>query len=291
MMGPFMSAVLLAILYLLSIFTQVEPPIDRNEQFMYLNAEYVAALEVHAATKESENPLEEERIERYQSAPLRKYMQKFSELAQANPEDETAFQCCQWIIKHCGYAGSSDKKLYNSDSTAWQTIARYHEMHHDLPLLCLEAARFPTASREKFLRDLPEDWTQTVEVHGYAILGLAELLAKKYEAVLTNNPANWSDTQGAYENYVRAQVSPEWKEYMAISNAEQVRLESNELFQDVLDHYADISLTVSDAGSGDIATLGERASKSLQQLEKLRSALEVPAMTGIEAREKLLPGN
>ena len=290
-MGPLMSAILLALLYLLSIFTQVEPPIDRNEQFTYLNAEYQAALEVHATRNESENPSEDERIKRYQSAPLQKYVQKFAELAQANPEDETAFQCCQWIIAHCGIAGSSDKELYVADSTAWEIIARYHDMHPDLPLLCLEAARFPTAAREKFLRDLPEDWTQTVEVHGYAILGLAELLAKKYEAVLTNNPANWSDTQGEYENFVRAQASPEWKEYMSKSDAEEIRLESSELFQDVLDHYADISLITADSNLRGTETLGERANKSFQQLEKLRSALEAPTMTEIEAKEKSLPGN
>lgn len=173
---------------------------------------------------------------------------KFFALARENPTDETAFHCCTWVIAHCGKRGA-DRAMYEAEADAWDMLAKNQACPSPLMVtLCLKAANYPTPAREEFLRALPDNYRLPVEVHGAAYLGLAELLAKRYE--IATSTEDFSDG-----------IVAELADYLAIDNADQLRAESNDLFQHVLENYAEVPLTLTGAKSSQFKTLGERAAR------------------------------
>jgi hypothetical protein len=208
----------------------------------------------------------------------REYASKFLALAEENPDDETALHCCEWVIVH-GDPTAGDRALSEADAAAWDMMRRYHFYSERLTALCVEAAKHPTAAREQFLRSLPEDYRQPVEVHGTAYLALAEMLAKKRDFVLTINELD-------------NQTLPEWRDYLASAKADQLRRESADLYRHVLAHYAELPYVASVSETGE-NTLGERAAKQLAALKKVETVGAVLPNIPIGTRRQLgnLSGN
>jgi hypothetical protein len=198
----------------------------------------------------------------------REFLPKFLALAKESPDDEAALRCCEWIIVHCR-SHSTAGELYAAETTAWEIVANNQSEATRLPALCLEAAKSPSPARERFLRSLPADYRQPVEVHGYAFLALAELLANKAELT--------SDSR-----HLDEQAPVELRKYFAAINRVHSRQESVELFQHVLAHYADIAYI---GPTGDTCkSLGERAAQGLLELKSpqlarkaLPNIIEMPA--------------
>lgn len=279
------SLMLVAIGVGLSVQVTDDP--QRQRDFTELCERYDAALAAHRSKELPEEPTDAQWIEHNDAWPGWAYLPQFLELAQASPEDETALKCCQWIFDRCGNVGNSDKRILAVDAAAWQLIARHQTTSQELPLLCLRAVQYPSPAREQFLRELPRNYRQSVEVHGFAYLALAELLAHRYEMALGGGPANWPEPKTDLERHRLEQLAPVWKEYMSAAEPERLRHESCELFRHVLDHYSDIPVTVSAPYFRDIKTLGEKAAKSLHALEHLRVGQEAPPIAGttLEGKE------
>ncbi|MCC6511969.1 MAG: hypothetical protein IT423_22920, partial [Pirellulaceae bacterium] len=169
------------------------------------------------------------------------------------PDDEAALRCCEWIIVHCR-AHDRDGDLYEAENAAWQIVASNQSDTTRLPALCLEAAKSPSPVREKFLRSLPDDYRQPVEVHAYSFLALAELLAKKAE--FKPDSSNRDD-----------RASTKLREYFANVEPNQLRRESAEIFQHVLDHYSEVPYRFEAQSDHECETLGEYAAMRLGEIK------------------------
>jgi hypothetical protein len=253
---------------------QLERSTRRQTQFEQLSSEYEAAIKEHHAQKVPNVSENEQQIERYQDWPGWQYLPKFLALAEENPTDETALHCCRWIFDRCANVGNSERVIYEADSAAWRIVTKHQTQCEELPLLCLRAVQYPTAAREQFLRSLPDDYRQPVDVHGYAFLALAELLTHRYKIAANGGPNKWPAPISNFEEHSQREISLDWKEYMNVADPEALRKEACDLFRHVLAHYADIPISVSEPSFRDFKTLGEKAAKSLHALEHLRVAKE-----------------
>ena len=183
------------------------------------------------------------------------FLPKFMALAEENPSDEAALKCCQWIVMHCGPTMKTEPALYEADSAAWDLIRNHQTASKQLSLMCLIAAQQPSPAREDFLRSLPQDYRQTVEVHGHAYLALAELLAKKHEAPIDR---------------IHPTASEEWQAYTRAVDRERVHAECRELLMHVIAHYPEVSLASATDDSRS-AALGKRATNGLLQLARAQT--------------------
>lgn len=249
-----MKSVFAIVLCIYSLFTEIQTEPDRANQLKYLNSEYTAAMEVHRGTKLSENVASNVAVS--DTADL--YLPKYLELAEAAPDDEVALQACQWIASHSSQERLQQKTWLDADIACWQIIAKHHSFHPAMASVVLSAGQQPSPAREVFLENLPYDWTQSVEVHGHAILGLAELKVEKYEMLLEAKSSKASD----------AEVDGEWKAYMANCTLAQLAGEIDVLYRDVLTHYPHITILDSTEGTSEFSTLGERARSGREKFER-----------------------
>ena len=197
--------------------------------------------------------MKEKELEHRARELFQEFAPKFLALAEEDPTDEAALRCCEWIITY-GVPAGGDREKYEADCTAWKMIRQHLSLSERMPLLCVKAAQYPTLEREQFLRDLPNDYRQPVEVHGMAFLALADLLAKRCELA--------SEKKEAFEK-----SAPEWRDYITAGNRSQLLDESEELYQHVLDHYADLPLPVNASSMGKARTLGVLATRKLKALK------------------------
>jgi hypothetical protein len=273
-----MKSIFAIVLCLYSFFAEVEVEPNRENQLKYLHSEYSAALEVHRGI-ENLDPTTVRASTQSDVATL--YLPKYLELAEASPEDDVAFQVCHWIITHGSKQRLQQKAWHEADTTCWRLIAKYHYFHPQMATLVLSAGQQPSAVREEFLENLPNDWTQTVEVHGHALLGLAELKVRKYEWLLEHSAGTPSDSE----------ASEEWIAYMNGNKLEHHRAEIRGLFQDVLNHYSSIVISGHSDGATDSLTLGERAKAGLVKFNRAELDRSTAPLAGAAAKEKSLVRN
>jgi hypothetical protein len=182
---------------------------------------------------------------------VREFVPKFLALANEDPTDETALRCCEWVIAHCR-SHKDDSQLYDAEAFCWDMVGNNLSDSERLPDLCLEAARYPTPARERFLRELPKDYRQPVEVHGHSFLALAELLENKRKM--------------ARDSHVLDETAPaEWRQYLGRVDVVELRRESLDLYHHVLTHYAEVPYKLAVKCGKDSETLGDVAAKRLKQ--------------------------
>jgi peroxiredoxin len=218
-----------------------------------------------------------EAIKRYDAWPAWQFIPRFLALAEAKPDDETAFRCCQWILARMREGGNEDERVYRADQKAWEILAAYHTRRPELPLLCFQTVNRCGPAQEQFLRGLLRRKDLSRENRGYATVALAELLAQKCEMIETYQPFPARDE---FTRFYYQKRSPEWGKDLIPANAPQFKVESIRLFRDVLDHYADVPVTVTARNFEGLKHLGEKASKSLHALERLTIGAESPRIVG-----------
>jgi hypothetical protein len=268
-----MKSIFAIVLCLYSLFAEIEVEPNREDQLKYLHSEYAAAREVHRGI-ENLDPTATRASTQSDVATL--YLPKYLELAEASPEDEAAFQACRWIITHGSDQRLQRKEWHEADEKCWRLIAKHHYFHSDMAALVLSAGQQSSAAREEFLENLPNDWTQTVEVHGHALLVLAELKVRKYEWLLEHSAGTPSDSE----------ASEEWIAYMNDNKLEHHRAEIRGLFQDVLNHYSSINVCGLSDGTTDPLTLGERARVGLEKFNHAELDRSTAPLAGATAKEK-----
>jgi thiol-disulfide isomerase/thioredoxin len=259
---------------------------DRVPEVEKLVAEYTAVEKEYFETPAPEPATDADWIRRYDRFPAWNYLPRFVELAEAQPDDEAAFRCCQWIIDRTRNVGNDDKRIFYADQKAWEILTAHHTGRDDLPTLCLRATEYPAPAQERFLRGLVKRQELGHEKLGFATMALAELLAKKHNRIeyYTHRPEAQSD----FVKYVLSHWAPEWEENLTPANAPQIKAEAAELFRDVLARYADVPVTISEPGFRRLKNLGEKAGKSLHALEHLTIGSEAQNIVGTDLRGEFL---
>jgi peroxiredoxin len=204
------------------------------------------------------------------------------QLADAQPDDDTAFQCCLWICDRAGNVGTWDKRMYDADQKAWQILAAHHTGRTNLPMLCLKAVQYEGPAREKFLRDLLARKDLSHENIGFATLALAEKLAHLYGIYRDKKPAELPAVRDEYVEDLLQQRSPNFEKYLQLTDAAKTKAESIQLFKVVLTQYADVPVTISAPYFRSLTTLGEKATKSLHGLEHLDIGATAPSIVGTD---------
>jgi peroxiredoxin len=260
--------------------TQLSARAERLDDFKKLEAEFAAATQEFVDTRRKENPTDADLIRNYEEWPYWQFLPRFIALAEANPADDTAYQCCLWAIDRP--ARSSERAAFAADQKAWQIIAAHHATGDNVPKLCLEAARSVGPAREEFLRGLLKQANHSEQHAGFATLALAELLAKKFDRA-----QHWQHRRRppAYEvlsNYLQDRVDPRFIRYVSEADIDATKNESAELFRVVLDRYANVPVISARGirGFRQIATLGDKARISLHALEHLHVGAEAPDIVG-----------
>jgi peroxiredoxin len=253
---------------------------DRMDDFKKLDAEYKAAESAYfAARQNNQDTSPAQNIRNYENWPGWQYLPRFVALAEADPTDDAAYQCCLWIRDRSYNVGNDDQGIFAADQKAWQIIASHHANGDDLPQLCLDATAYPGPAREDFLRALSHNTGLSNEHAGFAKLALAELLVNKcdyLEAVQKESKRSQAEDR----KFMDSRRAPESADYLARQSATDLRTESSALFHDVLDHYGDVPCNVEKAHFFPVATLGKRAEQQLYALEHLVVGAEAPEIVG-----------
>jgi peroxiredoxin len=252
---------------------------DRQEDFAKLEMEFEAAGEKFQADHRKENPTDADRIRNFEDYHLWSFVPRFLALAEANPEDATAFRCCQWIVaKNPGAAG--DRAKFEAEQKAWAILAAHHANGDRFPELCLEAAQSASPAREQFLRGLLKRPNLASEHIGYAKLALAVLLIKKMDEAELFQKEFKSPPQGSLINHIKNRLVPKFLSYVSDTNADVCKAESVQLLHAVIERYGDVPNTISKPYFRNMATLGDKAKKSLHALEHLFVGAEAPDIVG-----------
>ena len=278
----------LAAIGLLGMLGPMASAADRLADFEKLSSEYTAAEKAFYERPETENPTTADNVRGYESWPGWEFTPRLVALAEAEPSDETAFRCCQWIIERTGNVGNSDRTIFSADQKAWEILAKHHSGRSDLPMLCCNAVQYLGPAQEQFLRELLKRQGLSRESAGFATLALGEFLAHKCEyieylqmQVTASPPDDWT-------KYVEGRRAPDWGKDLVPENAAKFKAESIELFRDVLGRYADVPVTITAPRFRDLKLLGEKASKSLHALARLSLGSGSPATVGTDLQAQPL---
>src|SRR5436305_14945057 len=95
---------------------------DRIDDFKKLDAEYKATEKTYFESRSKNETTAAEDIRNYENWPGWKYMPRFIALADANPSDEAAYQCCQWVFDRSRNVGTDGREIFAADKRAWQII-------------------------------------------------------------------------------------------------------------------------------------------------------------------------
>ncbi len=121
-----------------------------------------------------------EHIARYEALPCWRFLPRFVALAEAQPDDEAAFLCCDWIIQ-AGGVGNGERQMFPANCRKPGERVKYHTHGEGLPMLCFRAVSDDGLQQEQFLRDVLARKDLSRAEAGFATLALAELLALRVE--------------------------------------------------------------------------------------------------------------
>jgi thiol-disulfide isomerase/thioredoxin len=272
-----------SVLSAIGLFVALTPTVlvaagpDRLAEVKKLIAEYDAADKKFNETDRTKERTTADNIRRYESWPGWSYLPRFVRLAEAQPDDEAAFLCCQWILDRTGNVGNEDRGIFNADQKAWEILADHHASRLDLPLVCLQAAFRDGPAREQFLRGLRERKDQSREIRGIATLALAEFFARKYERI---EAWQYGLPATGFARYWEARKTTNCGRDLVAASGPKFKAESIGLFREVLANYADVPLKVSAPGFRRLKNLSDKATKSLHALEHLTIGSPAPGIVG-----------
>ena len=273
------SIIWLAAIFALAIH-QTTLADDRPAEFAKLSAEFEAAQKAYWDALPTNNPTAADKIKISEGWPGWQFIPRFVELAEAQPDDDTAFQCCMWLCDRMQNVGNRDKRSFAADQKTWELLAEHHTARTDLPATCFRAVEYYAPARERFLRELISNEKLSRENRGFATLALAAMLANKYELCVDNTAAMPVKHGDEFVEYLANRNSPELSKDLIPANAAKCKADSMELCKEVLAHYADVPVTITAPGFRSLKRLGDKAAKTLNALEHLDIGSELPNITG-----------
>ena len=131
--------------------------------------------------------------------------------------------------------GTDDKRMFNADRVAWNTITAHHTQCPELPALCFEASQYTNPAREQFLRGLLNRQDLSRANQGFAAVSLGEYLVNKTETIEHLERLRHSSVQDEIQEYLTTQRSPKWVKDLDPAKNAQIKAESIQLFRDALD--------------------------------------------------------
>jgi thiol-disulfide isomerase/thioredoxin len=265
---------------LLCVLVQLASADDRLVHVQKLVSEYDAAAKAYYEAPQPQELMIAEQIRSYEAWPGWQYLPRFMEVLQTQPDDEAAYQSCQWIVDRMRNVGNAEKPMFEADEAAWKILAEHHTHREDLPMMCLRAVQYFGPAREAFLRELLARDNLPSEQRGFATIALAELLAHKYDFLEVAGADSRRQPRDEFAAYVKQRMHPDWGKDLIPANAAKFKSESIALFREVLDEYANIPVTITAPYFRDLKNLGEKASKSLHALENLTLGAEAPNIVG-----------
>lgn len=271
---------IIAIAALLLTYTAASD--ERAAQVEKLIREYEADEKAFIEVPVPDQMTDAEQIRRYEAFPAWHYLPRFLELAEAQPDDEAAFRCCQWIIDRTRNVGNRDKLIFYADQKAWQILAAHHTSRADLPMLCLRAAEYHGRAQEQFLRTLLRRQDLSRDSLGFATIALGEALSETLDLIewTTHRPRSRSE----YQEFRDRREAPEWGRDLTPANAAAVKNEAMRLFREALASYADVPVKITAPGFRRLNNLGEKAKKSLHALQCLTIGSQAPDIVGKDLR-------
>jgi thiol-disulfide isomerase/thioredoxin len=252
---------------------------DRLAEIKKLIAEYEMVEKKFFETPLPKDPTTGDEIRRYEIWPGWSYIPRFVKLADAKPDDEAAFLCCQWILDRTRNVGNEDKGIFDADQKAWEILAAHHASRPDLPLLCLKACRRDGRAQEQFLRGLLERKDLSRENRGIATLALAEFFANKYYRIESRQ---YDPPPTGFAKYWEGRKATNWGKELVTANGSKFKAESIALFREVLANYANVTAKTSAPSLRKLDNLGEKATKSLHGLEHLSVGSPAPGIVGTD---------
>jgi peroxiredoxin len=255
---------------------------EREAAYQQLVADFDAARARYSAVPRDPNATPAEQIQRYEAYPLWEFLPKFVAAAEAQPDDAVALDACQWIIDACGSVGTGEASMFAAEAKAWGILADHHADDPQLPLLCLHASIYLSPSRERFLREIATRADLPDTTRAVAQLALAEFLTKRYELAEGRRLEPPTEPTDEVDRQFRARLAPEWLAYAAASNAAALRVEAIGMYRGVLAQYANVPFTLTAPGFRDLATIGQKARKSLYALEHLVVGALAPEFDAVD---------
>ena len=277
----FMNSIVHRVLFLAGLFAalvQVAAADDRLAEVQKLIDEYETAQTKFFEKKYPEKPTAEETIRRYDEFPAWEYLPRFLKLAEAQPEDDAAYRCCEWILDRTYNVGNSAKAIFEIEQQAWDILAAHHTQRGNLPQLCFRATDYDGPAQQRFLRGLLEQPNLSRDYRGFATVALAELLLQKME--LIEYRQSRPPAESAFEKHLQSRKAPDWGEDLLPENREAFKDESMRLFRVALAEYADVPVGFSAPGFRNLKQLGDKAGRSLHALEHLTLGAQAPNIVG-----------
>jgi peroxiredoxin len=245
---------------------------DRQAVFDALVAEYQSALENYSQGRQaspSQSP--EEQIADYEAFPLWNYLPRFVAIAEGSPGDQVSLQACRWVIDSCRNCGTSDARIFAAEKKSWEIVDEHHSDDDAIAQLCLEATHYETPAREEFLRKMIRRTNLSDNAKAYALLALAEYLAKRSEIHTA-----WDLPSNKFEEHLRAAHASQWTDYYFNADVKKSREESIDLLKHVIAEHAERPFTLTAGGFRDLNTFDDKARKSLHALEHLYVGAPAP---------------
>ena len=263
------------------IVTAAEP--DRLTEVKKLTAEYAAA---NKKFDDTDWPVETapDQIRRYEAWPAWSYIPRFVRLAEAQPDDEAAFLCCQWILDRTDNAGNEDRRIFAADQKAWEILAAHPRTQRDLATFCLKAVGATVRRRNNSCGVCSIAKTCRAK-SGSCDAGTRRVLRTKIRA------HRIAGVRSATDRLRQALGKPKGARLLQgarHANGSKFKAESIGLFREVLANYADVELNGSVPYFRHIKKLSDKATKSLYELEHLTIGSPAPGIAGKDLRGRPL---
>ena len=264
---------------LLSLLTRtvVADQPDRLSQVKKLIAEYAAAEKEFFHTEWPTAPTAADSIRRYEVWPGWSFLPRFVKLAEAKPDDQAAFLCCQWIVERTRNVGNEDRGIFDADQKAWTMLESSPLSPPEFQVLSLTASLRTGSARERFLRGVIHRHDVSRETRGVATLALGQFFVQKYETIESRE---YSPALTGFDKYVEGRKAANWGSDLVTANGSKFKGEALRLFREVLARYADVRPTIPLGKYPRIRNLGDKATKSVHALEHLTIGSPAPRIVG-----------
>jgi thiol-disulfide isomerase/thioredoxin len=239
------------------------------DQYQALARKYEDAVKVYRkAAREATTQEELDKINAEQYPDPAKYGQRFLQLAEKYPDDPAAIDALTWVVQHParGQVGKESAR-----ARALDVLLKDYARSDRIGPVCMVLGFYDVPTDEAFLRAVLEK-NANHDVQGLATMALA--LKLKNAAEMGKQVKDHPGLQKQYEKVFGADVL---KELMA-RDPNKLATEMEQLFQRVVDKYADVKYVR--------GTVGNAAEAELFEIQKLAIGKPVPDIEASDADGK-----
>jgi peroxiredoxin len=226
---------------------------------------------------------DEERAAARQKNPRRDveaYIDRFLQVAEAEPKDAGARDSLLWIIETGLWADDNcqaPKGRSRRIGRAMDLLLEHHRNDKKLGLACLTLVNFPSANRDRFLRAVFET-TSDREVKGRTCWSLAEYLRIKAELARDlRTPVSEDDVRFLEWRY------GDYAKHLRSCDPDAMLAESEKLCERTIQDYGGLADVRGTAGPATTKTLADFAERSLNEIRHLSVGNIAPDIVGEDA--------